>query len=105
MADEGIDLSLDDGFITVRLPGGKETSIDLWKVNDELAELFERTKGETSGARYEGILDIMERAGLPRGSHRMASQFLRQMTGAMQALEKKTSEGRESGGSTPASTP
>ena len=90
----------DDGMITVEI-GDAVAQLDLWLMNDKLYELT-HAEGKSSEQIFEGILDLMESNGLPRGSHRLADKFSKLIFQTV--IDLKKNDMAESTPGSPAST-
>lgn len=85
----------DDGFLEVTFRGVAKP-IDLYRVNNRLADLQAQYKGR-SDDYFEAVLDLMEEYGLPvkgagdlfAASHRLADVFVQAVVLAMGDLRKK----------------
>lgn len=99
------EILLDDsaGYVTVRA-GDATVTLDLFAVEDRIAELHKAHAADSPGVFAEAVQNYVESLGLPRPNVFGAGQFVREVVRACEDVKKKYAPCPESPAST-ASTP
>jgi hypothetical protein len=88
MTDD-IDLSDDDGWVTVKTEGGAEIRLDLFRTHNLLVD-YHRKNAQKSEEEYaDGVLAMMQGWGLPSCSHRAVTRFIELIGDRVGQLKKK----------------
>lgn len=103
MALATIDLTEDDGFATVDLPGGGQLTFDLYQVHDRLVDVGRQCKDKPAEEYAAATRSVLESLGLPPSlSQRLVMRFV---AGVFDAVKQLGNWPGEAGGVTPPASP
>lgn len=99
MSQTQIDLGDDDGYVLVKVAGA-EVTLDLWQTNSKIYDYRQANKDKPDEDYNRGLVELIERMGLPKVSFKTASRFVTAIGEAV--AEKKEPPSAPAG--SPAST-
>jgi hypothetical protein len=98
-----IDLSEDDGFVTVTM-GTTTLRLDLVHVHNLICDYHKAHKDQSNDLYNEGIVALIQQLGFPPCSQKLGARFIQEIDGAVRGVKKKDATTPASPAST-ASTP